>query len=62
MVQILALQVYFRAAEIFAHFFREIQHRRPARVIVQQGGKFAPESGVVHIKQIFFLQFAQRPH
>ena len=61
-VQVLALEVDLRAAEVPGHFFRVIQAAGPARVLIKQRGKLPVEFRVVLIVVICLFQFDDGVH
>lgn len=62
MVQVLALQVYLRAAQILRHAAGEVEARRAPRVVVQQVGELAVERGIPLAVLVGFLQLAHGAH
>ena len=62
MVQILPLQIDFRPAQIFRHFFRIIEKRRASCVLFQQSVQFGDKFRVIFKTFIRFFQFVDRVH
>ena len=61
-VQILALQVYFRAVEIFGHALGEIQQARSVGVIVEKRAQLGFEGGVVFVAVVRLFQLYYGVH
>ena len=61
-VQILALEVYLRAAQVLRHALREVEPRRPARVVVKQRGELAPEIRVVLVPVVSLFKLDDGVH
>ena len=62
MVEVLALQIDFCAAQFARHPFREVETAGPARIIVEQGGQLPLERFVPLAALIRLLQFDDRVH
>ena len=61
-VQVLALEVYLRAAQVLRHALREVEPRRPARVVVKQRGELAPEIRVVLVPVVSLFKLDDGVH
>ena len=61
-VEILALEIDLRTAEVTGHMLRKVQPRRTACVVVQQLGQLCVEFRIVLIVVVGFLQLDNRVH
>ena len=61
-VEILALEVNFRPAEILRHTSGVIEPRGSPRVLVEKLGKLPLELGIVFVMVVSILQFNYRVH
>ena len=61
-VEVLALQVYFRAAEVVCHLLRKVQTRRSAGILIKELRKLPVELRVVFIVIVGFFKLDHRVH
>ena len=61
-VEVLALEVDLSASQVLGHVVREIEQRRPARVVVEQTRKLCGKGRVSVVAAIRLLKLDDRTH